>query len=73
MMLFEKLELLTFTKIVALPAALDFILTTALSYLAFWRPAVTSARLFTTHFSHRAQQVITLLIVLEFLEEGNLR
>ena len=72
-MLFEELEFFAFAEIVAFPAALDFILPAALSYLTAWWSAVASACLFTAHLRHRTKKVIKLIIVLEFLEEGNLR
>jgi hypothetical protein len=48
----KKLELFTGGEIITLPAALDVILSTALSYLALWWPAVTSAGLLAAHLHH---------------------
>ena len=60
MMLLKELELFASAEFVALPAAPDIILSTALSYLTLWRPAVSSARLCAPHFHHCTQQVVHL-------------
>ena len=52
MMHLKKLELFTGGEVVALPAALDVVLSAALSYLAIRWPAVTSAGLLAAHLHH---------------------
>lgn len=65
----EELELFTGGEIITLPAALDVVLSTALSYLAIRWSTVASAGLFAAHLHHCAEQIIALIIVFEFLEE----
>jgi len=52
MMWLKKLELFTGGEVVALPAAFDVVLSTALSYLALWWPAIASAGLLAAHLHH---------------------
>ena len=65
----EELELFAGGEIITLPAALEVILSTALSYLAIRWSAVASAGLPAAHFHHCTEQIIALIIVFEFLEE----
>ena len=52
MMWLKELELFTGGEIITLPAALDVVLSTALSYLALWWPAIASAGLLAAHLHH---------------------
>ncbi len=70
--LFQERELFAGLEIATQPAAIESFLSATISYLAVWRPAVASAGLLAAHFHHCAQQVITLVVVLEFLEERHL-
>ena len=72
MVRFENFELLTGRKIIALPAADELFLSSAVSYLAVGWATVTFTELFAAHLHHCAQQIIALVIILKFLEEWHL-
>ena len=70
--LFQERELFAGLEIGTLPAARESFLSATISYFAVGRPAIASAGLLAAHFHHCAQQVIALVVVLEFLEERHL-
>jgi hypothetical protein len=69
---FKEFELFASGEIVTLPAAVEAFFPAALPYLAFGWAAVASAGLFAAQFHHCAQQVIALVVILEFPEERHL-
>jgi hypothetical protein len=54
MMRLEDFELFTGWKIIALPAAIELLLSGSVSYFAVGRPAVTAAGLFAAELHHCA-------------------
>ena len=70
---FEERERLAVRKIVALPAAIELLLSCAVSDLAIRGAAIAPAGFLASHLDHCSQQAIALIVVIEFLEEGHLR
>ncbi len=68
----EELELLTRCKVVALPAAVELLLSRTVPDLTMGRPAVAPASLVASHLHHCTQQAVALIVVLEFFKEGHL-